>query len=61
LGCKANLNFYNKLIKYLLKNISSHNLMSQLSIKKNTKPREISIDKIMRSLSLTSFHVYDKF
>jgi len=35
--------------------------MRQLSLKKNTKPKEILIDKIMRSLSFTSFHVYNKF
>ena len=35
--------------------------MSKLSLKKNTKPKEILVDKIMRSLSLTSFHVYNKF
>ncbi len=33
--------------------------MSKLSLKKNTKPKEILVDKIMRSSSFTSLHTYN--
>ena len=33
--------------------------MSKLSLKKNTKPKEILVDKIIRSSSFISLHTYN--